>query len=138
MHNCKNVKIYYDTDQRLFGVSTLQDALFILEPSYKTNALGDFIKNLFEDNPTTEGYAVVNHSADAVKGYRLVEVTKEPDGAFAFMPMQPDIEREGAFKDIKGVLVKSPVYNRFVPMPNASLALALRTAMDIVDEQESA
>jgi len=158
MHDYKNVAIYYDAEKRLIGVPcgnpkvydnhySLLDIFFVLEPGYSDKELGAFINKLFDacftkEAPSDEATAIQKYTSakdykDAVKGYQIVEVEWKKDKGFRFIPMQVNNELGGIATDIKGVSVQARCYNKFVPIPNESIVLAFKTALEIIAGQET-
>ena len=154
MYDYSEIFIYINTNGDLIGIpcgvnphvenGIMKLNIFHTLPTkFNDDELEMFLSNVFNDcyskvgthdEPTAiQLYTKKKTHVSAVKGLKLVLISKNEDKGYEVMPMIPDKKHNGAFIDIKGLSIKLTMFNKFRPIEKGALALAFKTALGVVD-----
>ena len=128
------------------------DIFFDLEPDYSDEILEKFIADVFDacfskeisyDLDETTGrpkpitalqkYTGKKGYTAASKSFQSISITwLNEEYRYEIRPLQKDKKHRGAFTSIKGLTINVAQHNKFIPLEKGALALAFRTAMNII------
>ena len=157
MYDFSRISVYFDSNGKLIGVPFGKDpkiengviqlnTFFVLESGYTDDELEAFISKVFDacyseigthDGPTAiQLYTKAKSYVSAVKGYQLVSVKWLKDKGYTVCPWQVDKKHKGAFMEIKGISIGIKLYSKHRPIEKGAVALAFKTAMEIVKQSD--